>query len=498
MDMLFKPKTAFSLALAVLTVASSVSMLSGSADAANLTNVRIKQGGVKTEIVLDLNGPAEDVVLTQDDPNTVALQFNGGIDSQIKNCSQAFPGHKNLKSMYCEVRGGKVQLFVKRKVPSPTRVFPLSNPDRLVLSIQENYNHEQSQQVVPGVTHKQIVKTYATGPMNINILEIDTSNPDITIEPVLATTRLHGKAKVADMVNRSGALAGVNAAFFKPDSGTNLGTMIMNRELIAGPLYNRVALGMTTDKQFKMARLSLGGKVVDAAGQSLPLHNVNQPRLSKSEFILYTPRWGQMSPNTPPEGVQIQIVNNQITEVSDMPLSIPGNGYVLVGPRMGLAAMAQPGDSLSPQVYTIPDWSDVQYAISGGPYLVRNGQVYVDLKEQSFRDGSFTKPAPRTAVGIKADKKMLMVTVDGRQADTSVGMTLTEMATLMRELGAVEAMNFDGGSSTQMVVNGRVVNSSKVSGGLAVSSSLVVRHNAPYAPRDVIGSGYNFQQYKND
>ena len=47
---------------------------------------------------------------------------------------------------------------------------------------------------------------------------------------------------------------------------------------------------------------------------------------------------------------------------------------------------------------------------------------------------------------------MILVTVDGRQAGYSAGMTLRESAQLMRDLGATQALNLDGGGSTTMVV----------------------------------------------
>ena len=51
-----------------------------------------------------------------------------------------------------------------------------------------------------------------------------------------------------------------------------------------------------------------------------------------------------------------------------------------------------------------------------------------------------------------------MVVVDGRQPRWSLGPSLNEFARIMRDLGAVDALNLDGGGSTEMVVNGEIVN----------------------------------------
>ncbi len=202
---------------------------------------------------------------------------------------------------------------------------------------------------------------------------------------------------------------------------------------------------------------------------------------------MYSSRWGSIAPNNFAGGIQVQINQGLITAISTERLPIPTDGYVLVGPAAGIPNILKVDDKVGLQVYTAPDWSDVQSAVSGGPYLVKDGQIYVDLREQSFRVGEFSQAAPRTAVGFTRNNHLLMVTVDGRQKNVSVGATLTEMARIMKELGAIEAMNFDGGSSTQMVVNGRVVNSPTVAGGARVSSSLIVRHVPAPLSREVIG-----------
>jgi len=82
---------------------------------------------------------------------------------------------------------------------------------------------------------------------------------------------------------------------------------------------------------------------------------------------------------------------------------------------------------------------------------------------------------PRTAVGVRADGRILLVAVDGRQPELSVGMTIAELASLLRELGAVEAVNMDGGGSTTMVIRARVVNSpSDLTGERPVGDALLV------------------------
>ena len=64
---------------------------------------------------------------------------------------------------------------------------------------------------------------------------------------------------------------------------------------------------------------------------------------------------------------------------------------------------------------------------------------------------------PRTALGYNDDTLFLAV-ADGRQPKYSTGLTLYELASILIELGAKEAINLDGGSSSTFVVDGKVIN----------------------------------------
>ncbi|MFN9310424.1 phosphodiester glycosidase family protein, partial [Gemmatimonas sp.] len=95
------------------------------------------------------------------------------------------------------------------------------------------------------------------------------------------------------------------------------------------------------------------------------------------------------------------------------------------------------------------------------------------------REGTISRNAearhPRSAVGLSRDgRTMWLLAVDGR-SESSVGMTLVELADAMRALGAWDALNFDGGGSTSLVIDGRLVNSpSDPTGERAVGNALLV------------------------
>jgi exopolysaccharide biosynthesis protein len=99
--------------------------------------------------------------------------------------------------------------------------------------------------------------------------------------------------------------------------------------------------------------------------------------------------------------------------------------------------------------------SDLQ-AYECGNWLVKDGVPVVRDKDEWV--GVMTNHDPRTAVGIKQDGSVVLFTVDGRQPGYSAGMTGKELASYLVGLGIVNAAMLDGGASTEMIVQGRIVN----------------------------------------
>ncbi len=103
-------------------------------------------------------------------------------------------------------------------------------------------------------------------------------------------------------------------------------------------------------------------------------------------------------------------------------------------------------------------FSKAEDITNGVPRLIKNGKIEITWEQEKSSKAFVETRHPRTAVAKLKDGKFLMVTVDGRQPDFSVGMNLRELAELLLELGATDAMNLDGGGSTTMFLGGKIVN----------------------------------------
>ena len=335
--------------------------------------------------------------------------------------------------------------------------------------LRQRYRNGAILTVADGVKHIRMVKYINSRPVKINIVEVNTKiNPNIEIAPQLASTDLKHRATIRTIAARNNSIAAVNGTYFKPQNGVPLGTLMINKKVYTGPIYNRVAMGIGNN-EYKMAQVQFNS-TLKAGRENLKIDNINQPRMLSTYVLLYTTDWGQTSPTPPKYGVNIAIKDNKITTISYGSTAIPENGYVISGPKAKLEPFFS-AKKISLDIKMIPEWENVNHIISGGPYLVKDGSVFIDVTAQKL--GAITGKNPRTAIGYTAENEFIMVTVDGRE-QSSVGMTLGELAAMMKAFGCINAMNLDGGGSSVMYVNGRVVNNPAQKGGIPISNALTI------------------------
>ena len=336
--------------------------------------------------------------------------------------------------------------------------------------ISQKYSGSQVTEVEKGVKHVRMIRFYKNKPVRINIVELSLGvNQGLTVEPSIASDTLASRRKISTIAQRDDAIVAINGGYFKPQTGVPLGTLMINKKVYTGPIYDRVAMGIF-DNGFDMARVQLKAELITNKG-GVKIDNVNQPRMLSVHTIVYTPDWGEYSPPTPKYGMQLVISGGKLIRVTKGRNQIPKDGYVIVGPQKNLNKISD-ARKFKLNIKLNPEWRDVNHIISGGPYLVKNGDIYVDMTAQKL--GSVGGRNPRTAIGYTNDNHLIMLTADGREG-ASIGLTLMELANLMKELGCVNAMNLDGGGSTVMYVNGKVVNKPAVQGGIPLSHTLTVR-----------------------
>ena len=121
------------------------------------------------------------------------------------------------------------------------------------------------------------------------------------------------------------------------------------------------------------------------------------------------------------------------------------------------------------------DWARSQHAVSGAGLLMLNGRRLTDWTDERITAGFDTTRHPRTVIGDDAQGAIWLITVDGRNPFLSHGMSFTELQGLAQRLGLRSALNLDGGGSTTMWVDGKIVNHpSDPEGPREVSDAILV------------------------
>ena len=329
-------------------------------------------------------------------------------------------------------------------------------------SITQKYGSSNVVEVEKGVKYVRMIRFYKNKPVRINIVEMSLGvNQGLAVEPAIASETLASRSKISNIAGRDNAIVAINGGYFKPQTGVPLGTLMINKKVYTGPIYDRVAMGIF-DNGFEMARVQLKANVVTNKG-GLKIDNINQPRMLSTNTIVYTPDWGEYSPPSPKYGKQLVISGGKLIKTSYGRSQIPKDGFVIVGPQKSLDTIAN-ARKFKLDIKINPEWKDVNHIISGG--------IYVDMTAQKL--ASIGGRNPRTAIGYTKDNSLIMLTADGREG-ASIGLTLIELANLMKELGCVNAMNLDGGGSTVMYVKGKIVNKPAVQGGIPLSHTLSIR-----------------------
>lgn len=343
--------------------------------------------------------------------------------------------------------------------------------EKWIEEISEKYGQTNVKGINEGIIYTRLERRINGRKVKINVAEINRNlNSNIEIIPKISETNIHSKSAINKFDSKT--ILAINGTYFKQNTGTPLGTLVINNEIITGPIYERVAFGIG-DNQFKTARVGFNGEIKNKK-QTLKIDNINQPRMLYSHVLIYTNKWGEKTPITKSQCRQLAIKNGKIIATSDYPLIIPDNGIVISGPKEKLEAFKL-GEKVEITYGLTPEWKDIKHIISGGPYLIKEGNIFIDTKSQKLT--AITGRNPRTAIGYTKDNTMIFVTVDGRKEGSS-GVSLNELAKLMQEFGCYEAINLDGGSSTVMFVDGNIINGTNTSGAIKISNALVVKEKS--------------------
>jgi len=420
--------------------------------AAFLNDIRYSTSSDKFRVVYEFSNPT----LIQAQGNSTSAIFN--LSAARQGGATAIPTNKNpgdrlISSLVTSSGNWQASLKVLLRYQAPVSWFTLANPPRLVVDVKRDFEESYSKTLAAGLTYEHIRRGLWRGPQLLYVVRADPSagwrlsvaNGGYSVLQRDYTSHL---AKLHD------APVAVNGGFFAYD-GAAVGAVKIQENWMRLPWPNRSVIGLASDGSVKIGKIQVTPTVTFGNGKQYNLANFNgYPKpghisaMNRHFASTYTLNPGEMA--------LVVKDGTVISRPGGGKVDIPESTFLLVasgGARPALEAI-QRGMNASLQ-FNAPGWENYETILGAGPQLVDNGQVHVG--NEGFRSDVIAV-GPRTAVGVDKDGKYLLVVADGRRPTSSVGLTLNEMGATMLSLGAVNAINFDGGGSSAMAINGKLVN----------------------------------------
>ena len=334
----------------------------------------------------------------------------------------------------------------------------------------------------------------------VYVVEMDRRTETLGFSVELANAQVIGRESISDMASRLKehkieVLAGINGSFGIREDGMGRGGALFNlhiqdKELVSVPVrsdwwgfcpttnWGEASFGTTTDGKFLISAVNLNG-LVSINGKEIRIYGINQIRNYDCGVVLFTPKFGRRSLTR--GGLEVILTQTKLPITGDYKSKfiinkinengnsrIPSDGLVLslnYYSAKEFRSLLSEGDIGTLEIRLLPkEWRKVTNAIGGNIRLLRNGEIESELiKFQKSYSSSAPEQRrgirsdPRSALGFN-DEKLFLVTVDGRSNGYSIGMGFYDLAETLRDLGATEAINFDGGSSATLWGLGKVLN----------------------------------------
>lgn len=361
-------------------------------------------------------------------------------------------------------------------------------------------NAQDFKTVQDGIEYAELERVIAEKPVKMNLLRLDLKKVRLDVEHAMDAAI--GLEKTSSIATRHGAFAAINAGFFRLDTsifaGDAAGVLKINGKLLSESRDNRIALFINNKAdrtEVDFFHLTTWNYVMYKNGScGSEITGINRER-KENDFVLYTPEFNRTT-LTNGNGVEIVFRNRKVTQIIHGKGStpIPPDGFVLSASgkfrdELNACKIGTKISELKFSNYDLEDsrasfpradfprilaFTEAEDITNGVPQLIKNGKIEITWEQEKSSKAFVETRHPRTAVAKLKDGKFLMITVDGR-SEASAGIGLEDLAKLLLEFGAIDAMNLDGGGSTTMFVGGKIVNKpSDKEGERRVSDAILV------------------------
>ena len=369
-----------------------------------------------------------------------------------------------------ETNNGQTKIIVNLTPGYGLRVSTLTNPNRIVIDMRPDPLVEKHIRWTSGLTwHQQWVQILdKSDRFAVTWLEIDLKNPHLILKPI--TSNSQAAMGIVPLVTTGRSLpiiAAINGGFFNRNNQLPLGAIRQDNNWLSGPILNRGAIAWTNQGQIKMGRLSLQETLIINNNLSLPIILLNTAYV-QAGIARYTPTWGKTYTPLSDNETIVTVQNKQVIQqqpggtAGEQTFAIPSRGYLLVIRSDSNSAQAlQIGTKVNLNQATIPtEFNRYPHIIGAGPLLLQNRQIVLDTEAEKFSTAFQKQMASRSAIATTNDNKLIIAAVHQRMGGK--GPNLEELAQILQNLGAINALNLDGGSSTSLYLGGQLIDRSAI------------------------------------
>lgn len=423
---------------------------------AKILNVRQGNQPWGQRIVLDLDRP---MLWRQETPTKLTVQ--GTLASFAQNSDDPA---KSSQPFQLSSAGQETTLTFAAAIAPQIQVTTLANPPRLIIDLRRDFRPSRTVEWLPGMTWRQqnvVLPGKNNGGFGVTWVELDPTRSNLKLAPFSPSEQtIVGLAPMITQAETNGAIAAINAGFFNRNNYYPLGAIREDNIWRSSPILNRGAVAWDNQGNWTFDRLSLQETLVASNGEVLATESLNSGYV-KAGAARYTTAWGDRYATSIDNEVVVMVRKDEVVaqytagKAGADTYVIPTDGYLLAFRSFRSGAAKFPvGTKLSLESTTFPtSFNNFPEVMGAGPLLIQNNRVVLNGESEQFSKAFNYQSASRSAIARTRDNKIILATVHGTALESS-GATLREWSDILLRLGATDALNLDGGSSSALVVGG--------------------------------------------
>lgn len=411
--------------------------------------------------VIELDRPAAWQIDQQSGECVITLDAQ--IDSATAQSFQAKLGNQITSFKLEQPTSNITRLRFGMPLSLRPRVWSLSTPNRLIIDVRPDSMVDRNIVWASGLRWRSQILNVGGNQFPVVWLTINPRQPGVSLKPILPNPgNLAGIAPLLQTARLAQVAAAINGGFFNRNNQFPLGAIRLDGRWLSGPILNRGAIAWNNEGEFKFDRLTLQENLSLPNGQRVSLTHLNSAYI-QAGIARYTTDWGAAYNPLSDNEIIVSVQNNRVvgqqsvSTANSQAIPIPVNGYLLVLRSNRTAATNFPVGTLLrlESLTNPPEFSRFPQIVAAGPLLLQNRQIILDAEAEKFSRAFAIEKASRSAIGQTSDGNVILAAVHTRT--DGVGATLDDIAQIMQQLGAVNALNLDGGSSTTLYLGGQIL-----------------------------------------